>query len=148
MWILAAALTGLLAACGSSSQPQAQSSRALTAQSVAEKQTGSATAQVVPSTITYQVDDSGALVIRLSVVSRSPAVVAIAVRASLFDSSGALIADAAGGRVSVPPGSPASVELSGPAPGGVIASATFEVTDISAPTPVGTTPIPTGTFTP
>ena len=148
MWILAAALTGLLAACGSSGQPQVQSSRPLTEQSVAVKQTGNAAAQIVPTTTTYQIDDSGALVIQLSIQSQSAEAESIAVRASLFDAGGGLIGDAAGGRVSVPPGSTSTMELNGPRPQGTIASATFEVTDVTSPTPVVNTPIPTGTFAP
>ena len=146
--MLAAALTGLLAACGSSGQPQVQSSRPLTAQSVAVKQTGNGAAQIVPTTVTYQIDDSGALVIQLSVQSQSTAAESIMVRASLFDSDGGLIGDAAGGRVAVAPGSTTMVQLNGPRPQGTIAGATFEVTDVTSPTPVVNTPIPTGTFTP
>lgn len=146
--ILVAAAGCTLVACGSTAQPEAQSAAPLTAQSVPARQTGNAPAQLVTSTISYQLDDSGSLVIHLTVQSRAPGAETVTVRASLFDAAGALIGDATGGRTSVPPGSTAGVQLNGPAPHGTIAAATFEVTDLSAATPPASTPIPTGPSAP
>lgn len=138
-------LAGMLVACGSSAQPVAQASPPLTAQSVAVHQTGNGAARIVTSSITYQVDDSGSLVIHLSAQSQSAAPETVTVRASLFDSGGNLIGDASGGQVQVPASGSASIQLNGPAPHGTISSAVFEVSDVAAPTPVVNTPVPTGT---
>lgn len=144
---LVAVLCGAtLAACGSSAaQPQAQSSPPLTARSVTVRQTGNASAQIVSSTITYQLDDSGGLVIHVSVQSQSASAQTITARASLFDSKSNLIGDATGGQISVTPGSTAELQLNGPAPTGTIASTVFEVSNVASPTPASTTPVPTGT---
>lgn len=143
---LVAALCGAtLAACGSSaSQPEVQSSPPLTAQSVTVHQTGNASAQIVTSTITYQLDDGGALVIRLSVQSQAASAQTITARASVYDSKGNLIGDATGGQISVAAGSTATLQLNGPAPTGTIASTVFEVSNVASPTPPSTTPVPTG----
>ncbi|MGH7687760.1 MAG: hypothetical protein ACREN2_13235 [Candidatus Dormibacteria bacterium] len=146
--ILLAAAGSALVACGSTAQPEVQSAAPLTAQSVSARQTGNAPAQVVTPTISYQLDDSGSLVIHLTVRSQAPGAETVTVRASLFDAGGALIGDATGGRTSVPPGSAADLQLNGPAPHGTIAAATFEVTDLSAATPLASTPIPTGASAP
>lgn len=136
----------VLAACGTStSQPEVQSSSPLTAQSVTVRQTGNASAQIVTSTITYQVDDSGGLVIHLSVQSQSGSAQTITARASVYDAKGNLIGDATGGQISVAGGSTASLQLNGPAPTGTIASTVFEVSNVASPTPTSTTPVPTGT---
>ena len=134
----------LAAACGSSAtQPEVGTAPPLTAQSVTVRQTGNASAQIVTSTITYQIDDSGGLVIHLNVQSQSAAAQTISARASLYDAKGNLIGDATGGQISVPPGSTASLQLNGPAPTGTIASTVFEVSNVASPTPISTTPIPT-----
>lgn len=142
--ILAVGLGVLLAACGTSAQPEVQSAPPLAADSVAARQTGSAAAEIIPSTIVYRIDDSGALVIRLQVQSESSAAETITLRASLYDAAGAIVGDATGGAIAVQPGSVAEVQLNGPGPHGTIASAVFEVSDIPAPTPVVSTPVPTG----
>ena len=144
---LVAALCGAgIAACGSaSSQPEVQSAPPLTAQSVTVSQTGSAPAQIVTPTITYQLDDSGGLVIHLNVQSQSASAQTITARASLYDAKGTLIGDATGGQLSVAPGGTASLQLNGPAPTGTIARTVFEVSTVASPTPTSTTPVPTGT---
>ena len=135
-----------LAACGSAaSQPEVQSRPPLTEQSVAVRQTGNASAQIVNSTITYQLDDSGGVVIHLSVQSQSPSAQTITARASLYDAKGNLIGDATGGQLSVAAGRTATVQLNGPAPTGTIASTVFELSTVASPTPISTTPVPTGT---
>ena len=143
---LVAALCGAtLAACGTSApQPEVQSSPPLTAQSVTVRQTGNASAQIVTSTITYQLDDSGGLVIHLGVHSQSASAQTITARASLYDAKGNLIGDATGGQLSVAAGGTATLELNGPAPTGTIASTAFEVSNLASPTPTSTTPVPTG----
>ena len=143
--VLLVAGAALLAGCGSTSQPEVGSSTPLTAASVAATQTGNAQAKLLTSTIAYRVDDSGALVIALSVMSTASAPQTILVRASLFDAKGTLIGDAVGGSTPVAAGATATMQLNGPAASGTIASAVFEVTNTLAPTPGVTTPIPTPT---
>ena len=134
-----------LAACGTvSPQPEVQSAPPLTAPTVSVRQTGNASAQIISSTITYQLDDSGALVIRVSVQSQSAAPQTISARASLYDAKGNLVGDATGGDLSVAPGTTASLHLNGPAPTATIASTVVEVSNVASPTPPSTTPIPTG----
>ena len=144
---LVAALCGAtLAACGTAApQPEVQSSPPLTSPSVTVRQTGNASAQIVNSTITYQLDDSGSLVIHLSAQSQSASAQTITARASLFDAKGNLIGDATGGQFAVAAGSTATLQLNGPAPTGTIASTVFEVSNVASPTPTSTTPLPTGT---
>ncbi|MBV8528012.1 MAG: hypothetical protein JOZ75_06835 [Candidatus Dormibacteraeota bacterium] len=133
-----------LVACGSSTtQPEVRPAPPLTAQSVTVRQTGNASAQVVDSTITYQLDASGSLVIHLSVQSQSASAQTITARASLYDAKNNLIGDATGGQISVAPGSTAPLQLNGPAPTGTIAGTVFEVSNVASPTPTSTTPIPT-----
>jgi hypothetical protein len=146
--IIAAIFAGVLVACGSSPQPVAQASPPLTTQSVDARQTGNGAARIIASSITYQIDNSGSLVIHLSVQSQAATPETVTVRASLFDSGGNLIGDATGGQVQVPPSGSASIQLNGPAPHGTIASAVYEVSDVPAATPVVSTPVPTGTVVP
>ena len=109
------------------------------------RQTGDAAAQIVTSTIAYQVDDSGALVVHLNVQSQSASAQTITARASLFDAKGNLVGDATGGQISVAPGVTAALQLNGPAPTGTIAGSVIEVSNVASPTPTSTTPVPTGT---
>ena len=144
---VAALCAATLAACGSaSSQPEVQSRPPLTEQSVAVRQTGNAAAQIVNSTITYQLDDSGGVVIHVSVQSQSASAQTITARASLYDAKSNLIGDATGGQLSVAAGGTASLQLNGPAPTGTIASTVFEISNVASPTPTSTTPVPTGTL--
>ena len=143
--LVAAVCGATLAACGTSaSQPEVQSSPPLTAQSVTVRQTGNAPAQIITSTITYQLDDSGGLVIHLSVQSQSASAQTITARASVYDIKGNLIGDATGGQISVAAGSTAALQLNGPAPTGTIASTVFEVSSVASPTPTSTTPVSAG----
>jgi hypothetical protein len=136
----------MLAACGSTQKlPEATSGGALTTSDVDShiNQTGDAPATIDQSSVTFKVDDSGSLVVRLRLMSSASSPATFAVRGSLYDSGGNIIGDATGGEVNVDPGATASIELNGPPPHGTIASATFEVTSISAPTPTPPTPAPT-----
>jgi hypothetical protein len=143
-WIAVLAVSaGMLAACGSASQPEAVSAMPLTAASVSVTQTGNAQAKLVATSVSYKVDLSGSLVIQLSVTSTATSPQTVMVRASLFNAPGTLIGDAQGSATQVAPGATVAMELNGPAPNGTIASATFEITNTSAPAPAVTTPIPT-----
>ncbi len=135
--VLAGALAAVaLAACGDTVRlPEAPATGALTSPPVQIRQTGSALAQVDPSSVTFQLDDSGSLVVRLNVRSTAGASQTLALRASLFDSSHRVIGDAVGGQVEVAPGASTAIELTGPAPIGTIAAATIEVNTAASPTP-------------
>ncbi|MBV8196444.1 MAG: hypothetical protein JOY80_13065 [Candidatus Dormibacteraeota bacterium] len=146
--VLLATAAAAVTACGSSAQPEVGSASPLTNGMVTVSQTGSADAQIIASSLTYQLDDSGGLVVKLQVTSTATKKETIAGRASLYAESGTLIADAVGGDTTVDPGATVSLELSGPAPNGTIASAVVELTNTAAPTPIVNTPVPTGTFTP
>jgi len=127
-----------LGACGSTQIPEAPATSPLTSGTVGFSQTGNAQAQIQQDSITYRVDDSGSLVVHLSLTSNASAAQSLAVRASLYDNSGAVIGDATGGQVQVAPGSTVQLQLNGPAPQGTISSAVFEVTATSSPTPTST----------
>jgi hypothetical protein len=130
-----------IAACGSTTRlPEAPSTGALTATSVQVRQTGNAPAQVDPTSATFQLDTSGSLVMHITVTSTASGPVTIAARASLYDSGGKLIGDAAGGDVNLAANAPTVLQLNGPAPNGTIAAATVEVTSQASPTPTAATP--------
>lgn len=143
---LAGLMTALLAACGSSEQlPQAASSSPLVADDVTShiNQTGSAEATIDPASVTFKVDNAGILVVKFRLTSTASAPQTIAVRASLYDSSGVVIGDstmpgATGGAVNVEPGATQDIELTGNAPSATIASATLEVSAQPSPTPTST----------
>lgn len=132
---VAAAL--LVVACGDSA-PSAQqaASSPLTESNVGFKQTGDAAVQIVPSSVTYHVDDARLLQVVLTVHSTASAAQTVTVRGSFYDKAGKLVDDATGSQLAVAPGSTTTVTLSGPAPLGTIASGTFEVSTIPAPTPL------------
>lgn len=139
--LLLTVTAAVLVGCGSTTKlPEAPATGPLTSGSVQIKQTGNAAAQVDPASVTFQIDNSGSLVVRLRVTSNAGRPQTLAVRASLFDSSGGIIGDATGGDIGLPPGAPASFELNGPAPAGTIAAATFEMTAQASPTPTAATP--------
>lgn len=142
--LLALPVACLLAACGTAPQAEVASATPLTAQTVTVRQSGNAAAQLVTSTITFQLDGSGSLVIHADAISQAAAAQTITARASLYDASGGLIGDATGGQIAVPAGETASLQLNGPAPHGTIASATVELSSVAAPTQVVSTPVPTG----
>lgn len=133
-----------LVACGSSSVPEVASATPLTTATVGFSQTGNAAARVQAGTVTYRLDDSGSLVVTLNVISTAAAAETIAVRATLYNSSGAVVGDATGAQIQVVPGKTAPVQLNGPAPQGTIASAVFELTAVASPTPLKNTPAPGG----
>jgi len=135
-------------ACGDTTRlPEAPATGALTAPPVRIDQTGNAAARINGSTVTFQLDDSGSLVVHVTVRSTAQNAQTLAIRASLFDSSDNIVGDATGGTVNVGPGVSLPVELTGPAPNGTIASARFELTTQAAPTPTSATP-PAGLGTP
>ena len=147
-WLIGGAALLALAACDSSSQPEVGQASPLTNGTVSATATGSAAVQLQQSTISYKVDNSGSLVIQLSVVSTASSQQSIAARASLYDASGTVIGDAVGGQVAVPPGGTASLELTGPRPNGTINSSVFEFTVVKGPTPIANTAVPTVTYSP
>jgi hypothetical protein len=134
--LAAAALGLLLAACGdTAATPQVVGQTPVTAATVTVRQTGLAAAVVDQSSVHFAIDGSGGLVISASVRSQAHHAVTLSIRASLYDGSGALIGDAAGGTLAVPHDGTAALRLTGPAPRGTITSATFEVSTAAAPTP-------------
>jgi hypothetical protein len=138
---IAALVLCALAACGSQTRLQEAPARGpLAASKVAVTTTGNAPATVDQSSVTFGLDDSGALVVHLHLTSRASTSESVSIRASLFSSTGALIGDATGGAVNVARGATVTVELNGPAPDGTISSATIELTAQASPTPTHTSP--------
>jgi hypothetical protein len=127
----------LVVACGDST-PHVQQAAAppLTESSVKFQQTGNAAVQIVPESVHYHLDDARLLEVVLTVHSTAKGVQTVTVRGSFYDKAGKLIADATGSQLGVAPGSTDTVTLSGPTPTGTIASGTFEVSTIPAPTPL------------
>ena len=149
MWAPALVITvAALAGCGSSSQPEVGATTRLTTGSVSVKQSGTARVQIQQTSVAYRLDDSGGLVVTLSVTSQAGTAQTIMARATLYNAAGAVIGDASGGSTQVPPGGTTTLQLNGPAPQGTIASALFEVTAISSPTQIAGTPPPTPTYSP
>lgn len=146
--LFAVPIVCLTAACGATTQPEVASATPLTAQTVTVKQTGNAAAQLDTSSITFQLDNSGSLVIHADVTSQATAPQTITARASLYDASGRLIGDATGGAIAIQPGATATLQLNGPTPHGTIASGTIELSNVAAPTPIVNTPVPTGPAAP
>lgn len=125
-----------VAACGDTVKlPEAATSGALTAATVQVHVTGNAPAHVDPTSVSFQLDGSGALVVHLTVTSGTSRSQTVAVTASLEDSGGTAVGDATGGAVNVVPNAPTPIELTGQAPSGTIASVVFEVTSVASPTP-------------
>jgi len=126
----------LAVACGDST-PHVQQAAAtpLTEASVSLKQTGNAPVKVQPG-VSYRLDDARLLEVSLTVHSTAGQSVTVSVHGSFFDKAGKLIGDATGSQLDVAPGSDVQVKLSGPAPNGTIAAATYEVTTIPTATPV------------
>jgi hypothetical protein len=125
-----------VAACGDSTiLPQAQTTGALTAASVRIEQSGPAHAQIDASHVTFQIDNSGTLVVNLTLRSTESSPQTLTLRASLYDAAGKVIGTATGGVVNLASGASTLVLLNGGAPNGTIAAARFEVTAQGAPTP-------------
>src|SRR5947209_8293920 len=134
-------VAGVVAACGDTTRiPQAAASGALISAPVRVEQTGNAPVQIDTSSATFKIDDSGSLVVSCRLSSNAQAPQTIALRATLYDSSGKIVGDATGGAVNVAPGSSIGVQLTGPAPLGTIASARFEASTQASPTPTSSTP--------
>ena len=122
-----------VAACGDSVKiPQAATGGALTATSVKVQQAGSGHARIDPNTVSFQIDNSGSLVVRVSVTSTASAPQTLTLSATLYDASNQIIGTAVGGNVNVPAGSTSVFELSGQAPAGTISSTTIEVSSRAA----------------
>ena len=135
--LLALAATLWAAGCGSPTLPQAPSASPFEAAAVRVTQTGNAPVAVDLSSVAFHLDDARTLVGTLTVTSTATTTTTILVRVSLYSPSGALVGDATGAQVQVPPGTPTAVPLAGPRPIGTIASATVEV---SLPPPPTQTP--------
>ncbi|HWW08609.1 MAG TPA: hypothetical protein VNY76_00040 [Candidatus Acidoferrales bacterium] len=123
-----------LAACGDSTiLRQAQGTGALTTASVRIEQSGPAHVQIDASHVTFQIDNSGTLVVNLTLRSSETSPKTLTLRASLYDSGGTVIGTATGGVVSLASGASTPVQLNGSPPNGTIAAARFEVTAQGAP---------------
>ena len=132
----AVGLGAVLAACSdTASIEEATSAAPLTAPRVNITLTGDAGVTIPdPSReVTFRLDDARLLDIDLRVHSQATAPEIAAVKATLFDASGLIVGDATGGSTALPPGQDASFTLTGPAPTGTIAKATFEVHLTPAP---------------
>ncbi len=128
--LLAAGLVG----CGDVRLPEAPSSAALTTGHVAVDQQGSTVVTVDPASVSFVVDASGSLVAHLRVRSAAAGSTTVSIRGSLFDAAHRLVGDVTGGSIDVAPGGTPAITLTGPAPGGTIASATFEASVLPSPT--------------
>lgn len=132
--VFAVTVAVLACGCGSTTTlPQAPATHPLTAPAVPVRQTGTAPVSILPGSITYMLDDSGSLVVRMSVKSNASAPVTLTVRGSLYDAAGTITDDVTGGQVGITSGATAQLELNGPPPSGEIASATYEFTSLPLP---------------
>ena len=123
-----------LAACGETPQVNQAAASPLTAATVAVRQTGDAAITIKDGSITWHLDDARLLQVGMVVHSTAARAQTVSLRASIYDAGGRLIGDAAGGTLNVKPRSDAQITLTGPAPNGTIASATFEIRTTASPT--------------
>ena len=126
----------LLVACGDTATiEEASTAPPLTAARVDITLTGDAGVTIPDPAhdVSFGLDDARLLVVALRVHSQATAPEVAAVKATLFDTSGLVIGDATGGTTTLQPGQDASFSLTGPAPTGTIAKATFEVHLTSVP---------------
>jgi hypothetical protein len=131
---VATVLVAALAGCGDDTHiPKAPSASAFATKPVAIAQQGNADVSIDTSSVTFALDDTRALVAHLSVRSNAATPVTIVIRGSIYDPMHELVGDLTGGQIDVAPGATAAVELTGPAPLGTIASATFEATAQPSP---------------
>ena len=135
--LLACAFGLALVACGETPHVDQAARAPLTESSVSLKQTGNAQVSIVPSSVSYRLDDAHLLEVTLTVHSGASGAQTVTVRGSFTDKSGRLIGDATGSELNVAPGSDTTVMLSGPTPTGTIAAATYELTTIPSATPLG-----------
>ena len=125
-----------LAACGSTTTlPEAPGTTPLTAASVVVKQTGNGNATVDKNSVTFMLDNAGALVMHLNLKSNASKSQTFAVQATLFDPAGTIIGNASGGDVGISAGSTTPIQLNGQTPNGTISAVTIEVTAVASPTP-------------
>lgn len=134
--LVAAVAMLTVVACGETIKiPQASGSGgALTAASVQIRQSGSGHARIDPSNVTFQIDNSGSLLMHVSVTSTGGGLQTVTLDATLYDSGGNIVGTAVGGNVNVPPASTSTFNLSGQQPTATIASATIEVSSEPAAT--------------
>ena len=132
-----------IAACGGTTLPQAPAASPFSAASIKVSQTGNAPVKVDASSVSFRLDDARTLVGSVTVTSTASETTSVLVRVTLSSPSGAIIGDATGGQVQVPPNTPTTIPLSGPTPTGEIAAAQFEVS-----VPPGPTQTPGGGPTP
>jgi hypothetical protein len=130
-----------LAACGSTTQlPEAPATGALAASPLPVTQTGNAAARIDPKSVTLHLDNTGGLVVHVSATSTAADAETIMVRGSLLSANGTPVGDVTGGAIDIAPGATVQLELTGPAPNGTVASATFEVSTAASPPSSAATP--------
>jgi hypothetical protein len=127
----------LLTACGDPPVvDQATTRPPLAAPNVAVTQTGDTDVVIPPGGVSFRLDAARLLVVDVRLRSTAPTPRMVVARASVYDSAGRLVGDAAGAAISVPPGTETTVELSGPTPAATIAAVTIEVHTVAAPSSV------------
>jgi hypothetical protein len=138
--LLLARLAGglLLSGCGGpATLDEAANATPVAVPDVAITQTGDSDIGIPTGQVTFGLDAAGLLVVDLHLRSAAAAARTVAVRATVFDSTGRIVGDATGAAVMVQPGTDTAVELSGPTPSGTISAATLEVHTV--PSSTGTT---------
>ena len=124
----------LLAGCGGPPViDQAVSQTPLAAANVTVTQTGDSDVTIPPGGVTFSQDAARLLVVDVKLRFSAAQPRTIALRATVYDSTGRIVGDATGGAVQVKPGSEVTVELSGPTPTGTIAAVTVEAHTVPAP---------------
>ena len=135
MLVLAPLAGGLLlAGCGGPPVvDQAVGQTPLATANLAISQTGDTDVSIPAGGVTVSLDAARLLVldVRLRFSGAQPRTVAL--RATVYDSTGRIVGDATGGALQVVPGSEVSVQLSGPTPTGTISAVTVEVHTVPAP---------------
>ena len=124
----------LLAGCGGPPViDQAVSQTPLAATNVTVTQTGDSDVTIPAGGVTFSQDAARLLVVDVRLRFSAAQARTIALRATVYDSTGRIVGDATGGAVQVQPGGEITVELSGPTPRGTIAAVTVEVHTVPAP---------------
>jgi hypothetical protein len=124
----------LLAGCGGPPViDQAVSQTPLAAANVTVTQTGDSDVAIPSGGVTFSQDAARLLVVDVKLRFSAAQPRTIALRATVYDSTGRIVGDATGGAVQVKPGSEVTIELSGPTPTGTIAAVTVEVHTVPAP---------------
>src|SRR5438309_9396542 len=91
MALVATTAAAAAAGCGSTQVPEAATGGPVTAATVGFSQTGHADAHIQQGSITYRLDATGSLVVRLSLPSSAATTQTIAIRASLHSSPGSIL---------------------------------------------------------